>query len=69
MAEPEETTEITQAQWDEFREAAANLGEAVKTFATSFAEAIRSIDWEGIREKLEQARLDIEAEREGETRA
>lgn len=60
MSEPEN---ITQEDWDRLREAAVNLGEAVKTFVTSFTEAVRSIDWEDIRAKLEQARADIEAER------
>ena len=59
MEEPR--TEITQEDWDRLREAAANFGEAMKTFVTSFAEAVRAIDWEDIRAKLEQAREDIEA--------
>ena len=53
MSEPEN---ITQEDWDRFREAAANLGEALKEAAEKIREGVREIDWEALRENLAKAR-------------
>ena len=58
MAAPE-VPALTEEQAEQLREAAAKAAAALADFAAAFANAMSRVDWKGISEKLEQARLEM----------